>query len=473
MVGSTIFLSFKVLSVCYLLIVGIVRFAGIEDEPQSIFYAGLVMLLVGLMSTIVYSALKGAWKYVLLVVVPALLGAIAFGGIYLWFPAQLQAEIANQILAPTTAALAVLILMGGWGLVSFLVSCLISIAVYFIGVSVLPWAAYLLGVTLSPTIFLEQFPWNLNSRGSVLFAWLFIGTYVILNAGFLQSYLGDAARYFRNSPANVAGRREIRKQAVDMLASLHTCGFYDRVIVVAHSLGTVVAYDMMRAYYARIARRLRLPADPAALEELNKADLAELDADAARARGRSIIRQFAHDVPHMAASDRIRSLEDWRKPAAWLVTDFVTLGAALVHAEYLMCLGNTFNLLDGDFGRRVKEREFPTCPPAELPGDGLLTFTPEDPPGAARRFHHGGPFALTRWTNLFFPMSQILWGDPVGGPLAPLFGSHIKDVSVYTGGANRPDWLAHVKYWSFPDEESSIVPPHILALRDAINLADA
>ena len=29
-------------------------------------------------------------------------------------------------------------------------------------------------------------------------------------------------------------------------------GHYDRIVVVAHSLGTVVAYDMLRAYYSRV-----------------------------------------------------------------------------------------------------------------------------------------------------------------------------------------------------------------------------
>src|SRR4051812_48849218 len=63
------------------------------------------------------------------------------------------------------------------------------------------------------------------------------------------------------------------------------------------------------------------------------------------------------------------------KHKAWLVTDFVTLGSALTHAYFLMCVGkpeadlkaegraNTENDLKEDFARRVDEREFPTCPP--------------------------------------------------------------------------------------------------------------
>ena len=80
---------------------------------------------------------------------------------------------------------------------------------------------------LEPELAVERRCWR--RRSSAL--------YLAINAAFLQPYLGDAARYFRNSPANVAVRRAIRKEAVDTLERLHNCGLYDRIIVVAHSLG--------------------------------------------------------------------------------------------------------------------------------------------------------------------------------------------------------------------------------------------
>ena len=87
------------------------------------------------------------------------------------------------------------------------------------------------------------------------FCWIYLASYSL----FLQPYLGDAARYFRNAPGNVAIRREIRKEAVDTLEDLHLSGKYDRIVVAAHSLGTVVAYDMLRAYYSRIDQNLPNP----------------------------------------------------------------------------------------------------------------------------------------------------------------------------------------------------------------------
>ncbi len=98
--------------------------------------------------------------------------------------------------------------------------------------------------------------WSLNERYSAVIAVAIILIYIAMYALFLQPYLGDAARYFRASPGNVLVRREIRKQAVDMLDTLHKWGIYDRIVVVAHSLGTVVAYDMLRAYFSRVNNRL-------------------------------------------------------------------------------------------------------------------------------------------------------------------------------------------------------------------------
>src|SRR4029077_19376762 len=98
--------------------------------------------------------------------------------------------------------------------------------------------------------------WSLKERYSAGIAFAVILLYLALYALFLQPYLGDAARYFRASPGNVLVRREIRRQAVEMLDTLHKWGTYDRIVVVAHSLGTVVGYDMLRAYFSRVNNRL-------------------------------------------------------------------------------------------------------------------------------------------------------------------------------------------------------------------------
>jgi len=149
-----------------------------------------------------------------------------------------------------------------------------------------------------------------------------------------------------------------------------------------------------------------------------------------------------------------------------LVTDFVTLGNALTHAYFLMCLGKNQGDLERDFTRHVGERDFPTCPPKKLDGDGLLSFYNGNT--KRKEFHHGAMFGLTRWTNIYFPLSQIFWGDAIGGPVAPLFGSHIVDVPVSTRTGGGPDFFTHTAYWDIGRPEGRNAP-HIIDLY--VNLA--
>jgi hypothetical protein len=307
--------------------------------------------------------------------------------------------------------------------------------------------------------------WSLTESWSTVSACVMIVLYFALNALFLQSYLGDAARYFRNSPGNVRVRRQIRKEAVDTIDALHASGKYDRIIVVAHSLGTVVAYDMLRAYFSRICNNLP---DPAALApEVDDVDGMIIDPQESsvqkprlRRDAREIVRNIATVRPTSGGSPNITK---------WLVTDFVTLGSALTHARYLMCNGNTYAELQKDFSRRVGEREFPTCPPARLDADGLLLF--RNPATKQREFHHGALFGLTRWTNLYFPLRQLFWGDAIGGQLAPIFGAHIEDIEVSTHRPPRAAFFTHTAYWSlkWPGGHKA---PQIQALQAAINLED-
>src|SRR5579864_2671160 len=134
------------------------------------------------------------------------------------------------------------IAMGRWGLVAMILTYVLSSAFFLLYLQ----ARYQFDGSASSfaNVWYDGWIlWSLNERYSAVIAVAIIVIYGALYALFLQPYLGDAARYFRASPGNVLVRREIRKQAVDMLDALHKSGNYDRVVVVAHSLGTVVAYD--------------------------------------------------------------------------------------------------------------------------------------------------------------------------------------------------------------------------------------
>jgi hypothetical protein len=349
--------------------------------------------------------------------------------------------------------------MGWWGVGAFVLACLLSLGFYLLLVP--------LGFTKNADMQdLQLVPWSLGSQWSMVLAWLNVAAYLIFNAMFLQPYLGDAARYFRNAPANTAVRREIRRQAVDMLSFLHASGKYDRIIVVAHSLGSVIAYDMLRAYFARVAHEL--PAGPEIFDQTFDAvdsSGSDIDPDLLRTNARKLIRKIAQ--VSAIARDKDAATDD--EPRTWLVTDFVSLGSPLTHAYYLMCDGDTTAALEKDFQRRVREREFPTCPPRRNDGDGRLTFI--RPETSQRVFHHGALFGLTRWTNLYFPVSNLFWGDAIGGEVGPVFGKAVKDIPIYVRKSGIADFFSHITYWDIR-RDGGRTAPHIQALRDAINLAD-
>ncbi|SIO13232.1 hypothetical protein SAMN05443247_02239 [Bradyrhizobium erythrophlei] len=127
-----------------------------------------------------------------------------------------------------------------------------------------------------------------------------------------------------------------------------------------------------------------------------------------------------------------------------------------------MCNGDTRDELDADFARRVNEREFPTCPPQ---GKNRLVFQRD---ANTAEFHHGAVFAFTRWTNIFFPLKRLFWGDAVGGPLGDLFGRFIEDVRVKDGSDML---LSHTHYWDV-SQSDGWQAPCIRDLEGAVNLTD-
>jgi hypothetical protein len=189
-----------------------------------------------------------------------------------------------------------------------------------------------------------------------------------------------------------------------------------------------------------------------------------LTAQGLRAAGREIIGEMAST----AGGDGSKT---------WLVTDFVTLGSPLTHGHYLLCRGDSAKALVEDFNRRIEEREFPVCPPA-AGGDKLLTYDCN----SKRYFHIAAMFGLTRWTNLYFPVTELFRGDPIGGPLKEVFGPGICDVAVNLGRPAATGLSARIAFWAeslFSHQAYWIVPtgapdaPHLIALRHAIDLDDS
>jgi hypothetical protein len=68
-------------------------------------------------------------------------------------------------------------------------------------------------------------------------------------------------------------------------------------------------------------------------------------------------------------------------------------------------------------------------------------------------------------------MSQLFWGDAVGGPLKDIWGRYVRDVEVSTCTPSKSAFFTHTAYWSLKALEGRNAP-QIVALQEAINLED-
>ncbi len=263
----------------------------------------------------------------------------------------------------------------------------------------------------------------------------------------IDDLVADAARYLTPRPANIEARTAIRTQGLELLRALHRSGEYERIVVVGHSLGSVIGYDILRIYW----------------DEARKPD-PDLYGEQPRVKNWA----KACELPENPTQQQLDTFqaaqhELWREQRTrgvpWLVTDFVTLGSPLTHASMLISTKSTpFEVLR-------EERELPSCPPlnddSQRDHPGFYRSALEDSQGILRPLivgDSGALFAPTRWTNLYFPVKHLFRGDLVGGRLAPLFGPGVRDIAVHRTSRSR--WRAflrsffpqpHTSYWARPE----------------------
>jgi len=304
---------------------------------------------------------------------------------------------------------------------------------------------------------------------------------------------GDVARYVSAKPSNVARRQEIREKGVELLETLIDSRKtrlvdgkrvevpeYDRIIVVAHSLGTIVAYDMLALLFAR--RNRDFPAGKRqpkreAMEDMLRAALAT--GEDAKPFDAAVFRELQGEL----------WIEANNQGARWPISDFITLGSPLTHAEFLMARSKD-KLRD-----QQNARLFPTCPPVleydQYTKRRHFTYIPygtETQPEIPRLPHHAALFAYTRWTNLYSDHWWLIWGDIISGPVGRAFAifkggtpvAGIRDIAVlpkYHSGAPangfRRRLFSHNLYWKddhWAEKDQPAVPDHIRELRGVLDL---
>jgi hypothetical protein len=298
--------------------------------------------------------------------------------------------------------------------------------------------------------------------------------------------VGDAAAYLTASPQNIGARSRIRMAGLQLLDALHDNSEYDRVILVCHSLGTVIGYDLLTFFWSNNSQSFVHETAEGKGSLRNVEALAKAVRENPAGGGAAPFGEFRD-----AQRDYARNVS-MPGGRAWKITDFVTLGSPLAHAHLLLVNDNVklgkseidrakkswirtwYTRLDEKtrtvaavLAARIAERSFPACPPEPEKGPAF-SYERKDLRGKPLSPNHAAVFGAVRWTNIFAPRRCLLWGDMIAGPVGPLFGPGVKDVQL--SGAMSRSWIAHVNYWEL--EKFSTDKKHIEALRAAVNLLD-
>jgi hypothetical protein len=300
----------------------------------------------------------------------------------------------------------------------------------------------------------------------LLFALAFLHPAVAVIAAVVSTLLGwfvvptagDAARYLEPSPTNVETRQKIREAGVELLTKLSETGKYDRIVMVGHSLGSVIAYDVLTHAWARIQRAQFESAHAAngdampALNALEKAARELTDAPTRDPDDTAYNPLYENYREAQKAYWRVLATAD--KPV-WLVSDLITLGSPLSKADVLL------TRKPEEFIEQKRRRDLPTSPPVFEEWKGERTFS--YPLGEPTRVpHHAAVFGATIWTNIYFE-HKIVLGDPISGPVAPWFGPGVKDI-----GHQDFSRFRHTHYWKQKDGDAP--SPWVTDLRKALSL---
>ncbi|MEI9423529.1 hypothetical protein O7A70_20410 [Mesorhizobium sp. Cs1299R1N1] len=286
-------------------------------------------------------------------------------------------------------------------------------------------------------------------------------------------YFGDVAAYVRAEAATVEKRALIRDRGLRLLKRLMMDDAYDRIVLVSHSLGSMIAYDLLQILWADFRpRKLEAIRDKAKLKAIRTIEKETLVADGSGwPDGLGDLAGFRRDQWELYRQLRTRDADH---PLPWKISDFVTLGSPLTHSEFLV----TYNL--AELRRGIAERLFSACPPiaeGAVAGGTVLYQEGRGLSGKPQRaVHHGAVFAATRWTNIFDRGNGWLTGDPISGSMTENFGPGVENVQVKLRGS-LGRIFTHTLYWSLTANGVEVAMPagvasrsHLAVLRDAVDL---
>ncbi len=300
----------------------------------------------------------------------------------------------------------------------------------------------------------------------------------------IVAWFGRVVRYTRALPDNIASRKAIRERGLKLLDDLHRAE-YDRIIVVGHSLGSLLAYDLVSYYWATHAAShtvTKAETDEFALLSTLETLAGSLATEKNDANRESLLGHYrqAQRAFCRLLRTRPKPMKKEEPDRRWLITDLITVGSPLGHTDFLLAKSPE------DRAERVAARELATCPPIReeldpavvdaakadglpLAGDKPALFSfPTKTPGEWQ-LHHAAQFAVVRWTNIHDPARLVAFGDIISAPAAPIFGDGVVDIDLRAlrGQSLR---FTHTRYWA-EAKRGKQPPPHLVELRTALDLA--
>ncbi|MBK9962836.1 MAG: hypothetical protein IPP06_16385 [Saprospiraceae bacterium] len=212
---------------------------------------------------------------------------------------------------------------------------------------------------------------------SVIFFYILSYIFKLLTQSF-----GDVIRYTVPHPSNIEGRQKISNNAVEFLTSLHEKD-YARIVIVGHSLGSIIAYEMLINTFGNLNKLFKN------VEGLEEKDIEEL------LKG-----------SREESFNKMQVL-GWK----WKVTDFITCGSPLCHAEMILTKNKDL------FKNKKELGEYPVSEPIK---DSSKLFYLNKKTKKYIPTHYS-VFKYVEWNNIHFE------NDIIGGKLRALFGQDILD----------------------------------------------
>lgn len=270
--------------------------------------------------------------------------------------------------------------------------------------------------------------------------------------------VGDAVKYLTPSPQNIDSRYKIRQKGVSLLKKLHQKKdkkgnpLYSRIIIVGHSLGSVVGYDIITNLwhdYIYSYAPSKVPVLQPILDEMST-----LITDYHQSKNSREFPLEAYNELQKLLYDEMKSLDN-----PWLISDFITVGSPLCHGAYIMAKDYA------EFDRRTNYRELPLNPPkieVKRVGNDIvkdyaraISYTNDvqakDGQDAHMRIiNHSSQFSFIRWNNIYFN------NDYVGGDLNFYFGEGIRNHQFMPKGGFVKTKLpcgSHTNYWDTDQKE--------------------